>query len=75
LQEERLLFSLLDMKEGGAAGAAVSVTQNGAHILPGYAGSPVTSMEITVNSYAALWEMVHNDYGGRLVDVLKIETA
>jgi hypothetical protein len=32
-------------------------------------------MEITVNSYAALWEMIRNDYGGRLVDVLKIETA
>uniref|UniRef100_UPI0040577AD8 hypothetical protein n=1 Tax=Candidatus Electronema sp. TaxID=2698783 RepID=UPI0040577AD8 len=75
LQGERLLFSLLDMKEGGTTGAAVSVTANGAVTLPGFAGSAVTSMEITVNSYAALWEMVHNDYGGRLVDVLKIETA
>ena len=64
-----------NFSEAEEGGAAVSVTQNGAHILPGYAGPPVSSMEITVNSYAALWEMIHNDYGGRLVDVLKIETA
>jgi hypothetical protein len=73
LQNERLLFSLLDMQEGGAAGAAVIVPQNGEYILPGYAGSPVSSMEITVNNYAALWEMIRNSYGGRLVDVLDVK--
>uniref|UniRef100_UPI0040565E46 hypothetical protein n=1 Tax=Candidatus Electronema sp. TaxID=2698783 RepID=UPI0040565E46 len=75
LQEERMLFSLLDMKEGGAAGAAVSVPQNGEYILPGYAGSPVSSIEITVNNYAALWDMIRNSYGGRLVDVLDVRVA
>jgi hypothetical protein len=73
LQEERMLFSLLDMQEGGAAGATVIVPQNGEYILPGYAGSPVSSVEITVNNYAALWEMIRNSYGGRLVDVLDVK--
>jgi hypothetical protein len=72
LQGGRLLFSLLDMQEGGAAGAAVIVPQNGEYILPGFAGSPASSVEITVNNYAALWEMIRNDYGGRLVDVLDV---
>uniref|UniRef100_UPI0040566E94 hypothetical protein n=1 Tax=Candidatus Electronema sp. TaxID=2698783 RepID=UPI0040566E94 len=75
LQEERMLFSLLDMQEGGAAGAAVIVPQNGEYILPGYTGSPVSSMEITVQNYAALWEMIRNSYGGRLVDVLDVKVV
>jgi hypothetical protein len=29
-------------------------------------------VEITVNNYAALWDMIRNDYGGRLVDVLDV---
>jgi hypothetical protein len=75
LQGGRLLFSLLDMQEGGVAGAEVSVPQNGEYILPGYVGSPVSSVEITVNNYAALWDMIRNDYGGRLVDVLDVRVA
>ena len=70
--EERLLFSLLDMTEGGAAGEEVIVTQNGEYILNGFSGSAVSTLEITVNNYAALWEMIRNDYGGRLVDVLDV---
>jgi hypothetical protein len=72
LQGGRLLFSLLDMQEGGAAGAEVIVPQNGEYILPGFVGSPASSVEITVNNYAALWDMIRNDYGGRLVDVLDV---
>ncbi len=75
LQGGRLLFSLLDMQEGGAAGAEVIVPQNGEYILPGYVGSPASSVEITVNNYAALWDMIRNDYGGRLVDVLDVRVA
>jgi hypothetical protein len=74
-QGDALLLSLLDMKEGGAAGAAVSVTENGAATLPGFSGSAVTSLNLWVNNYAALKEMVRSVYGGRLVDVLKVETA
>jgi hypothetical protein len=75
VRSDALLFSLLDMKEGGAAGAEVKVTANGAVILQGFAGSAVSSLSVRVNSYAALKEMIRNNYGGRIVDVLKVETA
>jgi hypothetical protein len=72
LVEERLLFSLIDMKDDGAGGAEIPVTQNGAYTLPGFAGSAVSSLNISVNEYAALWEMLRNDYQGRLADVLDV---
>ena len=75
VQEGRLLFSLLDMREGGAAGDEVIITQNGEYILPGFAGSAVSTLEITVNDYAGLWEMIRDSYGGRLVDVLDVSLA
>jgi hypothetical protein len=75
LAEERLLISLLDMKEGGAAGAEVSVTQNGDYTLNGFADSTLSSLNITVNNYADLWEMIRNSYGGRLVDVLVVRVG
>lgn len=71
----RLLFSLLDMQEGGAAGAEVLVTQNGNVTLPGIAGSAVSSLNITVSSYSGLWDLLRNDYGGRIVDVLDVRMA
>jgi hypothetical protein len=72
LVEERLLFSLIDMKEDGAGGAEIPVTQNGACTVPGFTGSAVSSLEISVNEYAALWEMLRNNYNGRLVDILDV---
>lgn len=75
LQEERLLFSLLDMKEGGVAGSEVAVTQNGNSALPGFSGSNLSSLNIRVNDYAGLWELVRNSYSGRLVDVLDVKVA
>jgi hypothetical protein len=75
LAEERLLFSLLDMTEGGAAGAEVLVTQNGDFTLSGFAGSAVSNLEITVSNYSGLWDMIRNDYGGRLADVLDVRTG
>jgi hypothetical protein len=72
LSAERLLFSLIDMKADGAGGAEIPVTQNGTCSLPGFAGSAVSSLEITVKEYAALWEMIRNNYQGRLVDVLDV---
>ena len=74
-REDALLFSLLDMQEGGRTGAAVSVTANGAVTLQGFADSAVSSLNIRVNAYAALKEMIRSGYGGRVVDVLMIETA
>jgi hypothetical protein len=72
LQEARLLFSLLDMREGGLVGAAVNVIENGDYRLDGFAGSAVSDLEITVSNYAGLWDMIRNDYGGSLVDVLDL---
>ncbi|MGX9726360.1 MAG: hypothetical protein ACTFAK_03265 [Candidatus Electronema sp. VV] len=75
VREDALFFSLLDMQEGGRTGAAVSVTANGAVTLQGFADSAVSSLNIRVNAYAELKEMIRSKYGGRLVDVLKVETA
>jgi hypothetical protein len=70
-----LLLSLLDMKEGGAAGAEVPVTAEGDFILPGFSGSAVTSLTVAVKDYAALKALVRNSYGGRLADILDLRPA
>lgn len=75
LQQQELLFRLLDMEEGGAAGPQLALTQNGACTLSGFTGSLLTALEIRVDNYTDLWEMVLNDYGGRLVDILDLTTA
>jgi hypothetical protein len=75
LQQEELVFRLLDMQEDGAAGAELAVTHNGDFTLSGFAGSALTSLDLTVNDYTGLWEMIRTDYGGRLVDILQITTA
>ena len=72
LRADALLFSLLDMQEGGKTSAAVMVTANGELTLQGFADSAVSSLTVRVNNYAALKEMLRNDYGGRLVDVLEV---
>ena len=53
----------------------VEVAQNGLCLVPGYAGSPLMVLEITVNDYAALWDMIRNQYNGRLVDILDVTLA
>ena len=70
--EGKLFINLIDMEEEGAEGTPVEVTQDGEYILSGFAGSPVGSLDITVNNYTQLWELVRRDYGSRLVDVLNI---
>ena len=74
-RQDVLLFSLLDMQEEGAAGAAVTVTANGDFTLPGFSGSAVSSLDIRVNDYAALKAMIRNSYNGRLADILAIQLA
>ncbi|WP_417909236.1 DUF4469 domain-containing protein [Candidatus Electronema sp. PJ] len=73
LQADCLRFNLLDMTEGGLAGAAITVTTNGDITLPGFAGSPVTTLDIRVLEYAALKDMLRNTYNCRLVDVLVVQ--
>ena len=75
IRADHLLVNLIDMQEGGAAGTAVEVTQNGDYILPGYSGSAVSSLAITVNDYEGLRAMVHDDYAGRLLDILDVSVA
>jgi hypothetical protein len=70
-----LAVNLLDMTEGGRAGAAVQVTAGGAYTLPGFAGSALTSLNITVNNYADLVKMIRSAYSGRLADVLVMKTG
>ena len=67
-----LRFRLLDMKENGAAGEAVHVSGNNAYTLPGYAGSGLDNLEVTVLDYAALLTKIREEYQGRMVDILDV---
>ena len=69
---DQLRLSLVDMTEGGAAGAEIAVSGNGEVTLPGFSGSPVSNLLIRVDDYEALKTIVRNDYVGRLVDVLNL---
>jgi len=71
--DNRLLLSLLDMRENGAVGEAVAVAENGNYTLLGFANSAVSSLNITVHKYAKLTELVRNNYAGWLVDVLELK--
>jgi hypothetical protein len=53
----------------------VPATGNGEFVLPGFSGSPVSSLSIRVDNYAALKTIVSNDYDGRLVDVLDVRVG
>ncbi|WP_417914738.1 hypothetical protein [Candidatus Electronema sp. JM] len=68
-----LLFSLLDMEEGGKAGPAVTVTANGTLTVQGFPGSAVSSLALRVNDFTALMKMARNVYSGRVVDVLEVK--
>uniref|UniRef100_UPI004055E8BD DUF4469 domain-containing protein n=1 Tax=Candidatus Electronema sp. TaxID=2698783 RepID=UPI004055E8BD len=75
VQADRLLFSLLDMKENGETGAEAAAAANGSFTLQGFSGSAVSSLTISVNDYASLKKLVHDQYGGRLADVLDVKLA
>ena len=75
LREGFLMLNLMDMKEGGKVGEAVKVTANGPLVLQGFAGSQVTSMNLTVNSFNQLVSMIRSGYSGRLVDVLMVRAG
>jgi hypothetical protein len=71
--DSRLRLGLLDMQEDGAAGDVVTATADGEYTLPGFAGSAVSSLNITVNNHAALTEMIRSSYAGWLADVLMLK--
>ena len=68
-----LLFNLLDMSENGQAGETVIVTADGDLTLNGFAGSALSSLSLTVNSFTKLVQMIRENYSGRLVDVLVVQ--
>jgi hypothetical protein len=51
------------------------MTENGPLTLTGFAGSGLTSLDLTVNDFDALRDMIRNDYSGRLVDVLYVQSG
>jgi hypothetical protein len=69
IHQGHLLFSLLDMTENGATGPAVTVAANGDYSLSGFAESALTDLNIRVNNFGELVDMIRNSYSGRLVDV------
>jgi hypothetical protein len=74
VHEGTLAFNLLDMREDdGQEGDAVTVAANGEYALPGFSGSALSSLNLTVNNYDDLVKMIRNNYSGRLVDVLDVK--
>ena len=71
-QDGELRLSLLDMNDGGATGDAVRITGNGIYILPGYADSDLTNLEVTVLNHAALLTKLREEYQSRMVDILDV---
>ena len=65
-----LHLSLLGMKSG--TGALLAVTANGTYTLHGFSGSAISSLEIIIDNYDGLFDLVRNSYSGRLVDILDI---
>ncbi len=51
------------------------MTANGTSTVQGFSGSAVSALEITVTDYASLKKLVHDQYGGRLVEVLEVKVA
>lgn len=74
-QDGQLYLSLLDMNKGGTAGDAVRVTGNDTYTLPGYAGSALTSLEVTVDRYPLLDKKIREEYTGRIVDILDVSSG
>ncbi len=68
----QLTLRLLDMQEGGRAGAAVAVTGESEYVLPGFSDSAVQSLTITVENLADLISLTRDNYSSRLVDILDI---
>jgi hypothetical protein len=67
-----LFINLIDMEEGGKAGAAVLVPDSGDYVLPGFSGSGVSDVHITVHEQALLVELLRNSYSSRMVDIVDI---
>jgi hypothetical protein len=74
-QDGKLRLSLLDMSEGGAAGDAVRVMHNSVCVLPGWVGSDLSSLEVTVDNLKDLVSKIREEYTGRMVDILDVSSG
>lgn len=70
-----LRLNLLDMQENGTQADTVTITSNGTYTLPDLADSSLTGLEVAVKNITGLEELVKGNYGGRMVDILNIQTA
>jgi hypothetical protein len=61
------------MTENGKAGDVVKVTGNGAYTLTGVTDSALTRLDVTVNDFTPLVQMLRSSYSGRLVDILDVK--
>uniref|UniRef100_UPI004057B03D hypothetical protein n=1 Tax=Candidatus Electronema sp. TaxID=2698783 RepID=UPI004057B03D len=68
----QLTLRLLDMQEGGRAGAAVAITEEIEYNVLGFSNSAVESLTIAVENLAGLISLTRDNYSGRLVDVLDV---
>lgn len=71
-RNSQLLLNLLDMRDGGEQGEAVTAAANSDYVLQGFSGSAVSSLTVRVSDYDALFDLVRSGYAGRLVDILDI---
>ena len=71
-QTGHLLCNLLDMEEGGLAGPTVSITANGGYTLTGFSGSPVASLDISVENFQGLSNLLRDEYSDSMIDILDI---
>ena len=71
-QNGDLLFSLLGMEENGQAGPAVTAREEGNYSLAGYSGSPISSLDITVENFQGLSDLLREDYSDSMTDILDI---
>ena len=69
---DELFLRLLDMTERGQAGERVKITTNSVYTLPGFSGSPLSSMEVVMGNAEQLATMVRTHYAGQVVDVLDV---
>ena len=75
IRNDGLILNLIAMKEDGPAGGTVTVKANGEYTLPGFSGSAVSSLIVNVADYAALLQLVRDQYYGRLADVLDVRVG
>ena len=74
-RNSQLLLNLLDMRDGGEQGEAVTAAANSDYVLQGFSGSAVEFIYITVADLAGLISLAQDNYSSRLVDILDIRTS